>query len=234
MFYSLTMVSQNAKIGPMPVSTVSNSTCPDSCPLKAKGCYAETGPLALHWKKVTSGERGDSFEDFVQKVRKLPHGIWRYAQAGDLPGDGDKIDLDQLTLLAKANRGRPVVCYTHKPLTKENVAALAAANDHGFHINISCETLDKCDEAITLGFSAAVVVHSQYQRGKNEDLDDYKARIRAADLRTPAGNKVAICPATYTDTNCLRCGACAKRRAGDTVIAFPAHGTRKRLVDEVL
>lgn len=236
MFYSLTPISRNAKIGPMPVSTISATTCPSSCPFSnGGGCYADSGgPLAIHWRKVTSGERGLSFSDFLRKVRQLPRGIWRYAQAGDLPGEGDQVDADQLLALAKANQGRPVLCYTHKPLTEKNTQALTSANDHGFHINISCETLEKCDEAIEQGFSAVVVIPSTYQRGKNETLEDYKTRIREADLKTPAGAKVAICPATYAETSCVRCGACAKSRAGNTVIAFPSHGTRKRTVDAIL
>jgi hypothetical protein len=54
----LTLVSSNAKTGPIPVSTSSAVTCSDACPFKKDGCYADSGPLALHWSKVTSGQRG--------------------------------------------------------------------------------------------------------------------------------------------------------------------------------
>jgi hypothetical protein len=39
---------------------------------------------------------------------------------------------------------------------------------------------------------------------------------------TPAGRRIAVCPATYTGTTCDACRACAKPR--EAVIGFPAHG----------
>src|SRR6202040_1216441 len=54
--------------------------------------------------------------------------------------------------------------------------------------------------------------------------DDRRMRDRIAHLpvRTPAGRRIAICPATYTAATCKSCGACAKPR--EAVIGFPAHG----------
>lgn len=232
MYFHLTKVSKNTKTGPMPVATISKDTCPTSCPFNnGGGCYAALGPLRMHWEKVSSGERGKNFDEFLKEVKRLPDGIWRYGQAGDLPGVGEDIDGEQLKQLARANRGRPVIAYTHKPvLTREdNAEHIRVAEQSGFHINISTESLEQCDQLIEAGFSAVTVVPAAYQRGKEESLQDYKDRIK--DLRTPKGTKVAICPATYTETNCQQCGACSKRRAADTVIAFPAHGSKKRTVD---
>ena len=64
-YYHLTKTSNNAKTGPIAMSTSSKSTCPDDCPIKEKGCYAGNGPLNLHWQKVTNGERGVSFDRHV-------------------------------------------------------------------------------------------------------------------------------------------------------------------------
>jgi hypothetical protein len=49
-------------------------------------------------------------------------------------------------------------------------------------------------------------------------------RDRIADLprRTPAGRRIAICSATYSNATCKSCGACARPR--EAVIGFPAHG----------
>ena len=91
--YHLTIESNNAKTGKIPVSTSTNKTCPPSCPFKGNGCYAEQGPLKLHWNKVSNGERGEAWEGFLQSIKSLPNGIfWRHNQAGDLAGEGDKID----------------------------------------------------------------------------------------------------------------------------------------------
>jgi len=44
---------------------------------------------------------------------------------------------------------------------------------------------------------------------------------------TPAGRRIAICPATYSDTTRKSCGACARVR--DAVIGFPAHGAWRQV-----
>jgi hypothetical protein len=44
---------------------------------------------------------------------------------------------------------------------------------------------------------------------------------------TPAGRRIAICPATYTDATCKSCGACAHAR--DAVIGFPADGAWRQV-----
>jgi len=41
-------------------------------------------------------------------------------------------------------------------------------------------------------------------------------------VRTPAGRRIAICPATYTAGTCKSCCVCAEPR--EAVIGFPAHG----------
>jgi hypothetical protein len=122
MQYYFTRVSSNRKTGPMPVVTASKKTCPTSCPLQDNGCYAEAGPIAIRWRAVTSGSKGISFADLCRRIRRLPRGqIWRYGQAGDLPGEGDEIDGEQLGELAAANARRPAIVFTHKPPTAGNL-----------------------------------------------------------------------------------------------------------------
>ena len=232
MFYHITRKSGNVKVGPIPVSTSSNQTCPPSCPFIDAGCYAKLGPLKLHWDKVSDGRRGMTFPQFLEEVRDLPKGqIWRFAQAGDLPGVGNTINAEDLRALAVANANRPVLAYTHKPLTPENEQALRDATQNGFHVNISAESFEKCDELIDKGLSTVVVLPSEYQKANTESLKDYKDRLLRLKSYTPKGRKVAICPATYTDTNCLNCKACSKPRPQGTVIGFPAHGAQKKRVD---
>ena len=56
--YSLTRKSRNKKTGRIPVSTTSAETCPEACPFKGAGCYADGYPLKGRWDEVTRGERG--------------------------------------------------------------------------------------------------------------------------------------------------------------------------------
>lgn len=236
MFYYLTEVSRNKKTGPIPVSTSSKLTCPSSCPLIGEGgCYAEAGPIRLHWQQVTNGERGTDFKEFLLKIRRLPRKqLWRFAQAGDLPGEGDVIDRDQLIELAKANRSRPVIAFTHKPATAYNVDALREARSLGFQVNLSADDLSEADELAKTGLPVVVVLPAdtgrKTVRGKwAETLTEYRTRLKKYLLITPANHKVAICPATYTDTTCNDCGVCAHNR-NSVIIGFPAHGTRKKKI----
>ncbi len=139
-------VSQNAKIGPIPASIVERMSCWPDCALYENGCYAETGALALHWDRVSRGLAGESWSDFCEKVAALrPGRLWRYAQAGDLPGYGPEIDGALLQELVDANAGKNAIAFTHKPVLGDNVIAIenrrliAAAIMDGFTINLSAD-----------------------------------------------------------------------------------------------
>ena len=237
MHYHLTLASRNRKTGPIPVATISNKTCPTSCPLKGNSCYAESGPLRLHWDAVNKGKRGTSFDDFCRQVSILPrHQVWRYGQAGDLPGGGDEIDGDALMKLAKANARRPVIAYTHKPPTEDNLRHLRAAAQKGFTVNLSADDLKEADQLADTGLPTVVILSAEYGRRKDggswaEDLRTYNDRVSGLPAQTPEGRQVAVCPATYTDTDCGRCLLCASTRK-DVIVGFPAHGSRKRAISE--
>lgn len=218
---AFTRVSRNAKTGPIPVTTTSEETCPESCPLKRHGCYAESGPLALFWRKVTERKAGLSWEAALGEIRKLPKGtLWRHNQAGDLPGEGDKISGFHMGQLIRANKGKRGFTYTHKPVTSSNDAnqisnalLIAQANESGFAVNLSADNLSEADSLAAMGIGPVVVVLPAEQ-------------TRA--VKTPQGRRVAICPATISDNvTCAACGLCAEigRKA---IIGFPAHGTSKR------
>jgi hypothetical protein len=217
----LTMKSSNKKTGPIPVSTGSFKRCPDTCPFKSNGCYAGSGPLALHWRKVTEGQRGDDWDSFLIKIAGLPEGqLWRHHQAGDIldPGTDDgRTELEELTV---ANRGRRGWTYTHHQLTPYAVESLKAANADGFTVNASCESLVQADAAMAAGLPAVAVVPSDYNGG-------------ARDL-SPAGNRVIQCPATRSDkVTCETCRLC-QNRPDDVIIAFPAHGTGKKKAEAAI
>jgi len=207
----LTRQSRNKKTGPIPVSTSSAETCP-ACPLKGAGCYAESGPLAILWRKVTAEKAGLTWPEFLEQIETLPRRIlWRMNQAGDLPGAGNTIDREALRALVKANGKRRGFTYTHKPATRSNLAAIRAANKAGFTINLSANNLAHADTLADTGAGPVVVVLP---------VDTRKP------VKTPAGRTVAICPATISPITCFECGICAMpgRKA---IIGFPAHGASK-------
>jgi hypothetical protein len=215
---NFTRKSRNEKTGPIPVSTTSADTCPDACPLKGAGCYADGGPLAILWRNLTAHKIGMEFDEFLAELRALPAGLlWRHNQAGDLPGAGDDIDADMLAALVAANAGKNGFTYTHKPVADrpDNAAAIAAANRGGFTVNLSADTLAEADQLASMGIGPVVTV-----------LD--AADGTRADTVTPEGRRVITCPATYQEgVTCQTCKLCAAAQR-KTIVGFPAHGIRAR------
>lgn len=216
-FAHLTLESSNAKTGPIPVSVTRNNTCPVDCSFKGNGCYAETGPMGLHWAKVNSGERGMPWEMFCDAVDTiLPMQIWRHNAAGDLPGDGRKIDHFALGMLLDASFGKRGFTYTHySPMDPDNAIAIKLANRRGLTTNISADSLEKVDAVARLGIGPVVCVLPS-DTTKNQ--------------KTPDGRTVVVCPATVRDhVSCATCQLCYQQR--DTVVGFPAHGQSHRRID---
>lgn len=216
----LTLVSRNVKTGPIPVSTTTAESCPTSCPFNSgNGCYAASGPLAIHWKKVSNAMAGDSYGAFLDKIARLPKGqLFRHNQAGDLVGKGDSLDIPALQALVQANKGRRGFTYTHKPLrTKAERDAIQEANKGGFTINLSGNNLTHADTLADLGIAPVVTV---------------LPHDATANTVTPKGRKVIVCPATQRDDiSCATCQLCQKQR--DAIVGFPAHGPSKRKASNI-
>lgn len=211
----LTLRSGNAKTGPIPVSTTTMASCPATCPM-ASACYAKHGKQAIHWRKVTSGERGADWATFCAAVAKIrPGQLWRHNVSGDLPHAYGAIDRASLEALVAANAGKRGFTYSHhivrgnSRIAAWNRLRIKRATRAGFTINASCETLQQADEAIANGMHAvAVVPHDE-------------ARTH---WRSPAGNPVRVCPAQIADgVTCATCGLC-QDRPQHHVVAFRAHG----------
>ena len=220
MMVHLTPKSANAKTGPIPVSTTSKASCPTNCNLQGNGCYAESGPLNIHWTKITEGNRGTDWATFCDTITALPMGqTWRHNQAGDLPSsDKVQIDADMVKMLVSANQGKNGFTYTHYSMdVQSNADTVAYANTNGFTINLSAENLDQADSMVSLAIAPVVTIIP-------EGMDKT--------FKTPKGNTVVTCPATYKDdVSCATCKLCAKQR--NTIIAFPVHGISKKKAHKV-
>jgi hypothetical protein len=219
----LTPISSNVKTGPIPVTTSDASTCPDVCPFKKSGCYADSGPLALHWSKVSKGERGNDLATLAKQIRAFPRNqVWRHNQAGDLPGIGNVIDSDALAQIVEANKGRRGFTYTHKPVEGEsnasNLDAVKSANAKGFTINLSGNNLAHADRLVDLNAGPVVCVVPE---------------ATGNTFFTPAGRKGVVCPAQQRDDiTCANCQLCT-RAMRSVIIGFRAHGTSKKKAEAI-
>lgn len=222
----LTLKSANVKTGPIPVSTTEKKSCPPGCPHKTS-CYAKSGPLALHWNKVSTKQRGGAWSEFLNQVKAFEQGqLWRHNQAGDLPGAGNKIDKSKLLSLVAANSSSKAAgfTYTHKPvlgrdpIALENKALVKAANKSGFTINLSADNLAQADKLMKLKIAPVVTLLP-------EDYEDKSI--------TPAGNTVIVCPAQTRDNiSCSSCKLCANVGRA-VIIGFKAHGSAKKAASKI-
>jgi hypothetical protein len=190
---------------------------------------------------------GGPWSEFCTKVAALrPGRLWRHAQAGDLPGTGAKIDGALLDELVAANTGKNTIAFTHKPVFGEDPVAvenrrlIATAVKAGFTVNLSANNPAHADRLAELGIAPVVTVlarayarravRHRFKRRRDEwseTIGEWRDRTALLPRYTPAGRRIAICPATYTDATCKTCGACANAR--DAVIGFPAHGAWRQV-----
>jgi hypothetical protein len=169
----------------------------------------------LHWAAVSTGSRGIELEQFCLEIFKLPDGtLWRHNQAGDLPQIDDTIDPFALGQLVQANIGKRGFTYSHH---RDNASLewIRHANAWGFRVNLSANDLPDADKLADTGAGPVVVVLPSTQ---------------SANTVTPAGRTVVICPATQRDdVTCATCQLCQRERS--TIVGFPAHGTKRRVID---
>lgn len=205
--------SGNAKTGPIPQTYNHRSTCPPSCAHYRGSCYAEQFHTRLSWDKVDL--RGISLDDLALSIKILPKGqLWRFAVAGDLPGEGEDVDAHALGVIVKANRGKRGFTYTHKH-NADAIKWARHATNWGFTVNLSADDAGHADQLAAHGLPVVAMV----------PIDTPRYSM------TPEGRYIIVCPAQTTNhITCETCGLC-QRADRTSIVGFRAHGTRARTAD---
>jgi hypothetical protein len=211
--------SFNKKLGGIPNSVTSRDTCPPSCSFYAQGCYALFHTLAHHWRRV--GVSGDSWQEFLKDVRSLPEDqLWRHNTAGDLPGMEEEIDSVAFKQLLQAAAHTRPFTFTHKYKSAKNRRLIAQANQNGFTINLSADSLKEADRLADYAVGPVAVVLPSDTPDKG--------------TRTPKGRQIVVCPAqTEAHLTCATCRLCAHpQRIG--IVGFRSHGQAKGVVNQLV
>lgn len=191
----------------IPTTRSARSTCPDSCELRGKGCYAENFPMSIAWDKLNTS--GLTYDDLLDEISRLKRGtLWRHNDAGDLLGRDGLIDFQALMGLVKANEGRRGFTFTHYGW-RDNYAAITNANTGGFTINVSASSIGDAKAAYIDGLPVAVI---REQVKPVEDID---------------GIRYVVCPAQTKGWTCKDCGLCYQADR-EYVIVFRPHGVKKK------
>lgn len=222
MFVHLTLQSGNRKVGPIPVSTTEEASCPSECPLLGKDCYARFGPLGMHWKKIGKS-RGEVWNRFCQRLKAIAPGtLFRHNQAGDLPKNKrGRIHFSLLRSLVQSVKHLRGWTYTHyDPSNAENAKAIKYANDNGFTVNLSADNLTQADDYYKMGVGPVCVILPENAPHRGN--------------KTPLGLPIVVCPSqTQDEMDCATCKLCTVGTR-KSIVGFLAHGiASKRLSERV-
>lgn len=210
----------NKKVGAATTRSTSE-TCPATCPHKIHGtCYAMQGHERLWWDRLDRGEgvaSGDWLwlQDQIKAAKLKPGSLLRHNTAGDLShinGDILPVPLQALTTiftLAKLT----AYTYTHHKQNEFNLMMVRQATRNGFTVNLSCDTEEQASKRAREGYPATVVVAHDDQRVSW--TDEYGCRFQT-------------CPAQLGDVSCDACRLCARSGENRPVVAFRAHGSKKK------
>jgi hypothetical protein len=187
---------------------------PDRVPLRVAPATPNRPP-SMALDRLDAGQTGIPWHDYLDAVARLPRrAIWRHAQAGDLPGPGNRIDRPALRALVKANGKRRGFTFSHKPPTAANLAAIRSANANGFTVNLSADTLVDAD---TLADHAAGPV-AVLLPARPAPTDPHPRRANRGHMPQRPG---PVDPMPNVRPLC-------HAQPASAIIGFPAHGARKR------
>ena len=195
--------SDNRKTGNIPVSSTQSASCSPSCPFMVHGkpkCYGAAHFSGMQWVKLDTmtEAKGNVHEwyDFVSAIAKLPlYTLWRHDEYGDLPHHDGEIDTVAVAALVHANRRKAGFTYTHHKLNAHNLDVIRRANDGGFTVNISANTV-----------AEAVAIMREHKLPVVCILPKNAPNVQKVD-----GVKVVACPHEKSPekVKCANCRLCA-------------------------
>lgn len=213
-------VSSNAKIGPASATYVSQSSCPTSCPLRGAGCYAESGPMAIHTRRLNKANPTASPVEVARaEAAAIEEKIsgrldLRLHVVGDCATD-EAAEIVSKAALAAMKPGRKVWAYTHAAadVKRESWGAVS--------VLASGETPEQIKAAQAKGYATAMIVSKFKQDGLYEE----------------DGLKILPCPNQTRDVTCVECRLCmddTRLHEKGITIGFTPHGSRFKVVQRLL
>jgi len=212
--------TENRKLGNVVVVSSSPKTCPLNCEFKNNGCYAEYGPISLHWRRID--QKGINCSDLCNEINNLPVYLpIRFWDAGDFPGNGITLNRKECIQIGNVIKKRTETknyAYTHYDMNiQENRTVVRMLLRRNLIANIST-TMYQADNLLNkYNFPVVIVAPEPCSQ-------------------TPSGHKIVMCPNQMAKLNkqdgvltCDKCLLCAQWPR-DYAIGFLPHGTNKNKV----
>jgi hypothetical protein len=209
-------LTTNRKLGFASATYAAQTSCPDTCPLRNAGCYAEHGPTGMITRRLnrTPATPLDVARAEAEAIGTLPGLLdLRLHVVGDCATD-DAAALVSAAALRRTQPGRKVWTYTHAwravdRAAWDRVSVLASLEDPRL-----------IPEARTRGYAAALIVPEHPGDRLHQD-----------------GQRLLPCPEQTRGRRCTECRLCldAERLHRDRLtITFRAHGTRAAQVRQLV
>ena len=215
----------NGKVGEGTPNIYSpRATCPVDCPLHNL-CYPNSIWSKRAWD-LHLPRNGISIGDLCNAIRDKFSSMWRYATAGDLPGNGKRINANMLRMIVSANKGKRGYTYTHYPVhetsnvsvedASHNLKWIRYANDNGFTISLSANNPEEAVGLLRFGLPVVSIVPAYM-------LQSFMYK----------GIRFVPCPSMTKGIHCNRCGVCT-RNCRNYILTFPAHGNGAKTISETI
>ena len=218
---ALVLKTSNSKLGNVSSTYASiDSSCPNTCALKNKGCYAQLSFVGIHTSKLNSANLNSSTVA-RQEANLIKNAIENKKNIRPLrlhvAGDCRTAFAAKTVSDAAKNWNNPVWTYTHAWKT-------VSRSTWGKKISVlaSVDNLLEIKQAFRKGYAPAVIV-SKFPNGKKAFFND--------------GYKFIPCPnQTHENITCETCKLCwndNKLKQLKAVIAFEAHGVKRKTLPVV-
>jgi hypothetical protein len=215
--------SKTSKNGAIDTIYVSTRSCPKTCTLKDKGCYALVGTVGIHTSRMNREAEGMDSRDIARAEAKaidnsykggpVPPTNLRLHVVGDCKSATNVRIVDAAIKRWKARGGKKAFTYTHawnKVLRSDwaNTSVLA-----------SIDSIEQASKAKERGFACSLVV------GEHASKKAYK--IEGSDITW------LPCPAQTSGKTCEECKICMdadKLFRNNQGVTFAAHGIYKNII----
>jgi hypothetical protein len=207
-------LSDNAKLGPMSATYVSQQSCPPACPFRGNGCYGEHGLVGLTTRRLNRAGLTQARDIARQEARAIDRlsGVFdlRLHVVGDARTASAARELDRAAkrYRRRGRRGSKVFTFSHAWADVPRKAWGAVS------VLASCETAGQVLQARARGYAAALVVPEFRQ----EAAYDHE------------GLRLLPCPYETRGVKCVHCRLCmddARLRKAGLTIGFVPHGHGK-------
>ena len=213
-------ISANSKIGKISTTYSSQKSCPEDCPFKSSGCYAESGFVAITTNRLNKAAKDFTIVELAQQEADAidilsGRRLLRLHIVGDCTTNRTAEIVSTAAKRYTSKGGNPVWTYTH---AWRNVAR---SSWQDVSVLASVENLSDAKLAVDKGYAVALVVSQQ---------EEFVIKRE--------GFKLLPCPQQRDKVkSCADCKLCTKDkflRDSKTIITFSTHSGGKKNADEKL